>query len=175
MMAIAYENVKIKPFGSNIVNVYEYASIQKTNNKHSNIKNLNANDFAINHTLKNIPEGIMVFHADWCGHCKALMPILIEYANKGGKVFMLESSEPNTEEIFSYYNIQGFPTIKLIKNGKILDIEPEGRSLQDLLKFLPISKKQTKKTHKRKRVNKRKYTKRKRSNKKKEKRKTSTK
>ncbi|PIN21224.1 Protein disulfide isomerase (prolyl 4-hydroxylase beta subunit) [Handroanthus impetiginosus] len=72
---------------------------------------------------------VVEFYAPWCGHCKALAP---EYEKAAS---LLSSHEPaivlakvdaNDEanrELATEFQIQGFPTIKILKNG--------GKSIQD--------------------------------------------
>jgi len=63
---------------------------------------------------------IVLFHADWCGHCKKLMPDWLkfekDYHNQNGiSVINLESDEH--KELTKKHNITGFPTIKYCPNG----------------------------------------------------------
>ncbi|KVH87963.1 protein disulfide-isomerase-like [Cynara cardunculus var. scolymus] len=66
---------------------------------------------------------VVEFYAPWCGHCKNLAP---EYEKAA---FVLSSHEPpvalakvdanaeENKELAQQYEIQGFPTIKILKNG----------------------------------------------------------
>ena len=77
---------------------------------------------------------IMLFYADWCPHCKTAKPIWNEMKSKyqdkiinGYTVVFTEincteeSAEVN--EMMDKYNIEGFPTIKMLKNGQIVEFD----------------------------------------------------
>jgi len=89
---------------------------------------------------------LMFFYADWCPHCKAAKPIWndlnIEYENKtinGYKVIFTEvdcSEETDeVEKLMNQYSIEGYPTIKLIKNGELIDYDAKP-SKESLTQFL---------------------------------------
>jgi len=89
---------------------------------------------------------LMLFYADWCPHCKTAKPIWNElktqYQNKtinGYQVLFTEINCSNenaeTEQMMNKYNIEGFPTIKLIKDGQIIeyDAKPSKETLNEFL------------------------------------------
>ena len=89
---------------------------------------------------------LMFFYADWCPHCKAAKPIWndlkSEYENKtinGYKVIFTEvdCSEETTEveKLMNQYSIEGYPTIKLLKDGQIIEYDAKP-SKETLTKFL---------------------------------------
>ena len=61
------------------------------------------------------------FFATWCGPCKTMSPILIDFAKQMGdrvRVIKIDVDKaPATAEI---YKIQGVPTLILFKGGEIL-------------------------------------------------------
>ena len=76
----------------------------------------------------NVKRGkmLVVFVANWCGHCEHLKPIWkkmeralkkIKCVNKGG-IAMIYSDYRDRVNVNS--NCNGYPTIKMYKNGKIL-------------------------------------------------------
>jgi thiol-disulfide isomerase/thioredoxin len=63
---------------------------------------------------------IVLFHADWCGHCKTLMPDWLnfekDYHGKSGlNVFKVESEEDKS--LMKLHGVNGYPTIKYCPNG----------------------------------------------------------
>ena len=89
---------------------------------------------------------LMLFYADWCPHCKTAKPIWndlkTQYQNKtinGYHVVFTEinctSESAETEQMMNKYNIEGFPTIKLLKDGQIIeyDAKPTKDTLNEFL------------------------------------------
>tara|TARA_B100001248_G_C27345758_1_gene438647 strand:+ start:507 stop:1022 length:516 start_codon:yes stop_codon:yes gene_type:complete len=63
---------------------------------------------------------IVLFHADWCGHCKKLIPDWIKFekdyhGKKGINVIKIESEEDKS--LMKLHEINGYPTIKYCPNG----------------------------------------------------------
>ncbi len=89
---------------------------------------------------------LMFFYADWCPHCKAAKPIWndlkSEYENKtinGYNVVFTEvdcsEETAEVEKLMNQYNIEGYPTIKLIKDGQVIEYDAKP-SKETLTKFL---------------------------------------
>lgn len=89
---------------------------------------------------------LMFFFADWCPHCKAAKPIWndlkTEYEDKtinGYKVTFTEvdcsEESPEVEKLMNQYNIEGYPTIKLLKDGQVIEYDAKP-SKEMLNKFL---------------------------------------
>ena len=89
---------------------------------------------------------LMLFYADWCPHCKTAKPIWndlkTQYENKtinGYQVIFTEVNCTNesaeTEQMMNKYNIEGFPTIKLLKDGQVIeyDAKPTKETLNEFL------------------------------------------
>ena len=89
---------------------------------------------------------LMFFYADWCPHCKTAKPIWeelkSEYENKkinGYTVMFTDvnctNETPEIESLMNKYKIEGFPTIKLLKNGQIIeyDAKPSKNTLVEFL------------------------------------------
>jgi len=77
---------------------------------------------------------LLFFYADWCPHCKVAKPVWEElkatYANKtinGYKVLFTSvnctEETPETEKLINKYNVEGYPTLKLIKDNQVIDFE----------------------------------------------------
>ncbi len=69
---------------------------------------------------KSIPA-IVMFYADWCGHCQRIKPIFLQYSKRctNNKLIFILVNVDTSKEITSKYNIEGFPTFILFKNNTI--------------------------------------------------------
>ena len=89
---------------------------------------------------------LLFFYVDWCPHCKTAKPaweeIKTQYENKtinGYRVVFTEINCTNesaeVEQLMNKYSIEGFPTIKLLKDGQIIeyDAKPTKATLDQFL------------------------------------------
>ncbi len=89
--------------------------------------------------LKENP-GILLVHADWCGHCKRFIPVYKELADTFSKngdrfnVFSIESAELTDKNVVQRLNVVGFPTIYFFdQNGLIMNSYNGSRDKDSLL------------------------------------------
>jgi thiol-disulfide isomerase/thioredoxin len=95
---------------------------------------------------ENKQAEIILFYAEWCPHCKTAKPnwdaIRNQYQNKTINGYHVIFTEVNcttetaeTEQMMNKYNIEGFPTIKLLKDGQIIefDAKPTRETLNEFL------------------------------------------
>ena len=73
---------------------------------------------------------LVLFYADWCGHCKTIKPVwkkAAEKANTNNKRMVMidvggDSPEkpktPEQQALIDKYQIDGFPTILVFQNGR---------------------------------------------------------
>ena len=106
-------------------------------------------------THENIDENIsskktaVIFHADWCGHCKKFMPVWDEVsAEVNGKSEDIQlakmdcsksADDDNIQAVMKKYNVQGFPTVKLFENGEEVKEFDGERSSAGLKSFLGLA------------------------------------
>ena len=80
---------------------------------------------------------LMLFHADWCGHCHHFMPtfekLRHEYVNKD-LLNVVKISDKN-KELVSEYQIGGYPTIKLF-DGKQFHEYNGGRDINNIRDYV---------------------------------------
>ena len=89
----------------------------------------------------------MLFYVDWCPHCKTAKPeweqVKAEYEGKtinGYSIVFTEinctNETPDTEKLMNTYKIEGYPTIKLLKDGQVIefDAKPTKAHLEQFLK-----------------------------------------
>ena len=89
---------------------------------------------------------LMLFYVDWCPHCKTAKPewdeLKSEYENKTINGFRVIFTEINcTEETMEVenkinkYKIEGYPTVKLLKDGQIIDYDakPTKKTMEEFL------------------------------------------
>lgn len=86
---------------------------------------------------------LVLFYADWCGHCKKFKPIWEETAdeiNKGGKKIMISVNVGEKDDMSSKlsekYQVDGFPTVIIFSNGKMSGSYDGPRTKEGLLEAL---------------------------------------
>ena len=106
---------------------YAYETYYKktVDNKFANVANANR---------RNKEAEIMFFRVDWCPHCKTAKPewdaakAQFDGTTKNG--YKIEFSEhncttetPQISQLMKQYKVEGYPTIKLVKDGKVIDFD----------------------------------------------------
>ena len=76
------------------------------------------------------------FYADWCGPCKAMMPILEELKETP----ILKVNVDEYSDLASSYGIMSIPTLILFKNGKEIDKKVGLINKSELEKWLKENK-----------------------------------
>ena len=97
-------------------------------------------------STSNASAEMILFYVDWCPHCKTAKPewdqVKAEYQDKtinGYKVIFTEINCTNEsaeiENVIKTYKIEGYPTIKLIKDGQIIeyDAKPTKATMEQFL------------------------------------------
>jgi len=94
----------------------------------------------------NKTANLMLFYVDWCPHCKTAKPewesLKSEYEGKNINGYTLTFTEyncttesPETEELMNKYKIEGYPTVKLLKDNQIVeyDAKPTKSTMEQFL------------------------------------------
>ena len=74
-------------------------------------------------TNTNNDTQLMLFYADWCGHCKKMKPDWEKLKTEfPGKCIDVES-ESITDEHRSKYNVKGYPSIFVVRGEEITEYD----------------------------------------------------
>lgn len=89
---------------------------------------------------------MMLFYVDWCPHCKTAKPeweeLKAEYDGKSVNGYTIIFAEynctnetPETNNLLDKYNIEGYPTIKLLKDNQVIeyDAKPTKSTMEQFL------------------------------------------
>ena len=64
---------------------------------------------------------IIDFHAEWCGPCKTVSPIIKSLKEEmGDKVKVVKIDVDKNQEIAQKYQIKGVPTLMIFKSGNLM-------------------------------------------------------
>lgn len=82
------------------------------------------------------------FWAAWCAPCRTLMPILEKFADQlDGKLLVARVNADEQRELAAAFGVRGLPTVKLFRNGQVVDefvgLQPEGVNRSFLEPHLP--------------------------------------
>ena len=97
-----------------------------------------ATNDGVNHDTSGNGNGstaeLLFFYADWCPHCKTAKPIWEglkkEYDDENINGYNMTFTDVNcsteseqTSKLMDKYSVEGFPTIKLLKNGEVIEFD----------------------------------------------------
>jgi thiol-disulfide isomerase/thioredoxin len=117
-------------------NNYISSKINHDSNREHNEQEKNSNKVA----------NLMLFYVDWCPHCKTAKPEWNELKeqydgqNINGYTIVFEEyncteESSEIEELVNKFNIDGYPTIKLIKDNQVIeyDAKPTKSTMEQFL------------------------------------------
>jgi thioredoxin 1 len=80
---------------------------------------IEANDVGdVKEVLEDNQHVLIDFSAEWCGPCKAMLPILLELEQKYTDVVFVKVDTDMASSVMSEYEISSLPTIKLFTYGQ---------------------------------------------------------
>ena len=104
---------------------YNTFYLKKSGNKFSDVANANRRQKEVM---------IYFFHVDWCPHCKNALPewnaFKSQYDEKEVNGYVLKcvdtdctSETGEVTRVIKTYNIDSYPTVKMVKDGKTIDFD----------------------------------------------------
>ena len=94
---------------------------------------------------------VYFFNVDWCPHCVKAKPTWVQFVQKydgqsvhgfqitciGGKegVNCTNADDSNVKKLVSKYDIKGYPTVKFVENGTVIDFDAKV-TMENLDKFM---------------------------------------
>jgi thioredoxin 1 len=92
-----------------------------------------SNQQSFNEIIKGDKPVLVDFHADWCGPCKMMAPVIEQFSKEmEGNVRILKVDVDRNPKAAAVYQVQGVPTFILFKNGKIIWRQSGAMPLQTL-------------------------------------------
>lgn len=88
-----------------------------------------------NENRRNLEAEVLFFNADWCPHCTAAKPewdtfesqnegrVVNGYEVKCVNVNCTNEDDSNISTMMNQYNIESFPTIKLLKDNQVIEFD----------------------------------------------------
>jgi len=87
--------------------------------------------------LSNDKKQLVLFHADWCGHCIKMKPLWDKIQKERGDDSMMSvhvgKGTDSDKLVMEKYNIKGYPTIIQFNNGEPSHLD--GRDEKSIMEF----------------------------------------
>ena len=87
--------------------------------------------------LKGDQPVLVDFWAEWCGPCRAMNPLLEEFADEAkGKIKVVKVDIVECKSIAEHYNVHAIPTLMLFNKGKQLGMVQGLQTKDRLVQFV---------------------------------------
>ena len=94
-------------------------------------------DESFNNIIRGNTPVLVDFHAEWCGPCKSMKPVLEEVKRKmGDNLRILKIDIDKHPHLSNQYQVQAVPTLVLFSEGQMIWRKSGMLSSTDLLKIL---------------------------------------
>ena len=90
--------------------------------------------------IANKKEALVLFYADWCGHCARFCPEFQDVAKGCKTECMMVNISNEDDPLWDKYRIEVVPTMVLFRNGKPVDKKAGQMKRSDLEKFMKKNK-----------------------------------
>lgn len=121
---------------------YELNKLHHTHNPEVKIENdqMMASNESFTEILKGDTPVLVDFHADWCGPCKMMAPVIEQFSKEmGDNVRILKVDVDRNPKAAAVYQVRGVPTFILFKNGKIVWRQSGAMPLQTLRQAVSVN------------------------------------
>ncbi len=75
---------------------------------------------------------VLIFGASWCGHCKAMRPMVAEYAQEHPEIKICGSDADEADQIVAKFGISSIPCTIIVKNKEEQERKVGGMTKEEL-------------------------------------------
>lgn len=88
------------------------------------------------HNLIKSGKVLVDFHAEWCGPCKMLAPILEQLASSVQNLKIIKVNIDDHYELAQSFKVMSVPTLLLYKDGQMIDQRMGFQTLEMLIEWV---------------------------------------